>query len=81
MIMRKKYTKPYLEVYKIDVTLLLQETTSPGGDNEIEDPGAIPPSWSFTKPSSSAFKTRTSSTEETSSSDGGFGSGNNNSPF
>lgn len=78
--MRKKYTKPYLEVYKIDVTLLLQETTSPGGD-EIEDPGAIP--WSFTKPSSSAFKTRTSSssTEETSSSDGGFGSGNNNSPF
>jgi len=78
MIMRKKYTKPYLEVYKIDVTLLLQETTSPGGD-EIEDPGAIP--WSFTKPSSSAFKTRTSSTEETSSSDGGFGSGNNNSPF
>lgn len=76
--MRKKYTKPYLEVYKIDVTLLLQETTSPGGD-EIEDPGAIP--WSFTKPSSSAFKTRMSSTEETSSSDGGFGSGNNNSPF
>lgn len=77
MIMRKKYTKPYLEVYKIDVTLLLQETTSPGGD-EIEDPGAIP--WSFTKSSSSAFKTRMSSTEETSSSDGGFGSGNN-SPF
>ena len=76
--MRKKYTKPYLEVYKIDVTLLLQETSNPGGDEEYEDPGAIP--WSFTKPSSSAFKTRTSSTEETSSSDGGFGSGNN-SPF